>query len=168
LIFFEYIVTLSEEVHVIWGARLTAVTVIFALNRYLLTVQGISFILNAFWWHTPLVSQLVSCFSAFRAYAISEHQIVPALIVLLLGLAPVGVNAVIVALTRTIPTVVLIARIGPAISDLIVVLITWFKTSGLAIEARRLRLRGSIATVLMRDGEYVVLLVHATPYKRPI
>ena len=43
-----------------------------------------------------------------------------------------------------------------AVSDLIVVLVTWFKTFRLAIEVRKLRLKGSIATVLMRDGEYVL------------
>ncbi|KZT10513.1 uncharacterized protein LAESUDRAFT_601600, partial [Laetiporus sulphureus 93-53] len=98
LIFFEYIVTFSEEIHVIWGARLTTVTVIFALNRYLLMAQGVNFALNPVWW------------------------------------------------------LVIIARIFPAVSDLIVVLVTWFKTSALAIEVRKLRIKGSIATLLMRDG----------------
>ncbi|KZT08755.1 uncharacterized protein LAESUDRAFT_54122 [Laetiporus sulphureus 93-53] len=54
LIFFEHIVTFSEEVHVIWGGRLTTVTVIFALNRYLLMVQGVSNALDVIWWRTPL------------------------------------------------------------------------------------------------------------------
>ncbi|KZT08823.1 uncharacterized protein LAESUDRAFT_603530, partial [Laetiporus sulphureus 93-53] len=103
LTFYEYIVTFPEEVHVIWGARLTTVTIVFALNRYLLIVQGVSNALNVIWWHTPLV-------------------------------------------------VVLIARICPAVSDLIVLLVTWFKTFRLAMEVRKLRFRGSIATVLMRDG----------------
>ncbi|KZT02080.1 uncharacterized protein LAESUDRAFT_662547, partial [Laetiporus sulphureus 93-53] len=108
LIFFEYIVTFSEEVHVIWGARSTTVTIIFALNRYLLMVQGVNFALNPIWWHAPLV-------------------------------------------------IVLIARICPAVSDLIVVIVTWFKTFRLAIEVRKLRLGGSTATLLMRDGEYMSL-----------
>ncbi|KZT08759.1 uncharacterized protein LAESUDRAFT_648827, partial [Laetiporus sulphureus 93-53] len=106
LIFFEYIVTFSEEVRVIWGARFTTVSVIFAFNRYLLMIQGISFALDLVWWHTPLV-------------------------------------------------IILVARICPVVSDLIVLLVTWYKTSGLAIQARRLRLRAKIATLLMRDGEYV-------------
>ncbi|KZT02215.1 uncharacterized protein LAESUDRAFT_431580 [Laetiporus sulphureus 93-53] len=55
LIFYEYIVTFSQEVHVIWGARLTTVTVIFAINRYMLMVEGISLALNVVWWHTPLL-----------------------------------------------------------------------------------------------------------------
>ncbi|KZT08828.1 uncharacterized protein LAESUDRAFT_602900, partial [Laetiporus sulphureus 93-53] len=103
LIFYEHIVTFPEEVHVIWGGRLTTVTVIFALNRYLLMVQGISFALDPIWWHTPLV-------------------------------------------------IIIFDRICPAVSDLIVLLVTWFKTARLAIEVRNLRFRGSIATVLMRDG----------------
>ncbi|KZT10687.1 uncharacterized protein LAESUDRAFT_643679, partial [Laetiporus sulphureus 93-53] len=178
LIFFEYIVTFSEEVYVIWQARLTTVTAIFALNHYLLVVQGINFALDAIWWHTPLVSRCDSNseifdlkfmkrlidkllgFSAFRTYAVSGHQIIPALLVLLLGLAPVGANLVIV----------FVARICPAASDLIVVLLTWFKTFRLAIEVRKLQLRGSISTVLMRDGEYVWLswVIHAKPYEQPI
>ncbi|KZT02216.1 uncharacterized protein LAESUDRAFT_730389 [Laetiporus sulphureus 93-53] len=40
----------------------------------------------------------------------------------------------------------------PAVSDLIVVLVTWYKTFRLAIEVRKLRFKGSIATMLMRDG----------------
>ena len=51
----------------------------------------------------------------------------------------------------------LAAGICPAISDLIVVLVTWYKTFRLAIEVRKLRLKGSIVTMLMRDGEYVLL-----------
>ncbi|KZT02082.1 uncharacterized protein LAESUDRAFT_662599, partial [Laetiporus sulphureus 93-53] len=154
-IFFEYMVTFAEEVQVIWGARLTTVTVIFALNRYLLVVQGVSSTLSAVWWHTPLrlIDKLLG-FSAFRTYAISGGQIAPALLVLLLGLVPAGANIVIVALICTIPAVIIFARICPAVSDLIVVLVTWFKTSGLAIKVRKLRLKGSIATVLVRDGEY--------------
>ncbi|KZT07251.1 uncharacterized protein LAESUDRAFT_616336, partial [Laetiporus sulphureus 93-53] len=176
LIFFEYTVTFSEEVDVIWGARLTTFTVIFALNRYLLMAQALIFALHPTSWHTPLVSHavceavnllegvmtvaleaVIASFSAFRTYAINGHQIVPALLVLLLGLAPVGVNIVTIALTRTISAVILISGICWAVSELIVVLVTWFKISRLAIDVRKLRLRGSIATVLMRDGEYVWL-----------
>ncbi|KZT08916.1 uncharacterized protein LAESUDRAFT_723208 [Laetiporus sulphureus 93-53] len=191
-IFFEYIVTFSEEVHVIWGARLTTVTIIFTLNRYLLIVQGLNFALNAVWWHTPLAVNLLvnvtivlleavaASFSAFRTYAISGHQIVPALLVLLLGLGPAGVNVytytrlsyAFVGYAGSYPVcefndpesiaiqnkLVLIARICPAVSDLIVVLVTWFKTFRLAIAVRKSRITGSIATLLIRDGEALLFL----------
>ncbi|KZT03960.1 uncharacterized protein LAESUDRAFT_728672 [Laetiporus sulphureus 93-53] len=70
-------------------------------------VQGINVTLNAIWWHTPLSCEAVllstdvtvavleavtASFSAFRTYAIDGHQIIPALLVLILGLAPVTVN----------------------------------------------------------------------------
>ncbi|KZT00362.1 uncharacterized protein LAESUDRAFT_732297 [Laetiporus sulphureus 93-53] len=192
LVFYEYIVTFPEEVHVIWGVRLTTVTVIFALNRYLLMVQGINSALTPVLWHTPLavivltnvmtivVEAVTASFSAFRTYAISGHQIVPAMLVLLLGLAPVAVNVytstrvsyAFVIYIGSYPLcgynnresiaiqnkLILIMRICAAASDLIVLLVTWFKTSGLAIEVRRLRLRGSMATVLIRDGEALLLL----------
>ncbi|KZT02067.1 uncharacterized protein LAESUDRAFT_730579 [Laetiporus sulphureus 93-53] len=45
-----------------------------------------------------------------------------------------------------------VSGICSAVSDLLVVLVTWFKTFRLAIEVRKLRLNGSIATMLMRDG----------------
>ncbi|KZT05401.1 uncharacterized protein LAESUDRAFT_727048 [Laetiporus sulphureus 93-53] len=200
LIFFEYIVTFSEEVHVVWGTRLTIVTVIFALNRYMLMVQGVSSALNPVWWHTPLFIDCHSCdavtvlnsvvtnvleavaasFSAFRTYAISGRQIAPALLVLLLGLAPVGTNIFtytrdsyeFVTYVGKYPVcnyndresiaiqdkLVIFGRVCPAVSDLIVLLVTWFKTSGLAIEVRKLRLKGSIATVLIRNGDALLLL----------
>ncbi|KZT02212.1 uncharacterized protein LAESUDRAFT_601853, partial [Laetiporus sulphureus 93-53] len=161
LIFYEYIVTFPQEVHVIWGARLTTVTIIFAINRYMLMVQGVMFALSSVFklWHAPLVShaQVRDCltsnfmkrligkwlgFAAFRTYAISRPQVVPALLVLLLGLAQVSGYYIV-----NLATV-----ICPAIADLIVVLVTWYKTFRLAVEVRKLRIKGSIATMLLRDG----------------
>ncbi|KZT02219.1 uncharacterized protein LAESUDRAFT_730386 [Laetiporus sulphureus 93-53] len=194
LTFYEYIVTFPQEVHVIWGARLTTVTVIFAINRYLLIVQGVSNALNVIWWHTPLLIDCRSCnavtvlnevttvvlqavtasFAAFRTYAISGHQVVPALLVLLLGLAQLGgyyifgyaemsyafvthVGSYPVCEwnrheSRAILNISFLPAVCLAVSDLIVVLVTWYKTFRLAIEVRKLRFKGSIATMLMRDG----------------
>ncbi|KZT02208.1 uncharacterized protein LAESUDRAFT_730378 [Laetiporus sulphureus 93-53] len=191
LIFYEYIVTFPQEVHVIWGARLTTVTVIFAINRYMLMVQGISSALYAVLWHTPLscnavnlfnavtgvvLQAVTASFAAFRTYAISGHQVVPALLVLLLGLIQVGGYYIFVYAQLSVPFVAYIgsypvcewkrngrisnaalnmslaAAICSAVADLIVVLVTWYKTFRLAVEMRKLRIKGSIATMLMRDG----------------
>ncbi|KZT08804.1 uncharacterized protein LAESUDRAFT_648695, partial [Laetiporus sulphureus 93-53] len=61
LVLFEHIVTFSDEVHVIWRARLTTVMVMFVLNRYLLMIRVVSNALTVSSWHTPLVSHVVSC-----------------------------------------------------------------------------------------------------------
>ncbi|KZT01136.1 uncharacterized protein LAESUDRAFT_816054 [Laetiporus sulphureus 93-53] len=197
LIFFEYIVTFSEEVRVIWGARFTTFRTESRLVAYSTEVssdgrtvtcsaqsigcrscEAVNVLENV---SIIVLEAVTASFSAFRTYAISGHQIVPALLVLLLGLAPVGDNIFantgysysfvtyvgrypvcnsnqresVAIQKKTDPPLhrlVIFDRICAAVSDLIVVLVTWFKTAGLAMEVRKLRLRGSIATVLMRDG----------------
>lgn len=56
LIFYEHLMTLSQEVRLVWGHKLTGATVIFFLNRYLLLAFGVATLLQVFAWDTALVS----------------------------------------------------------------------------------------------------------------
>jgi len=51
LLYFDYIITLPEEVRRIWGARFTGVTALFVMNRYVPMVGYMVILMSLF--HPP-------------------------------------------------------------------------------------------------------------------
>ncbi|EED84214.1 predicted protein [Postia placenta Mad-698-R] len=111
LVLYEYIITLSQEVSAMWQGKLTSATMIFFMNRYTTLAWGISGILLLFnsikqsgsnythlilfWGSLNMIWQGIwAAFSALRVYAVSDRNYLLALLALLLGLVPVGTNAV--------------------------------------------------------------------------
>jgi len=54
LIFYEHVVTFSQEVQSFWTNKISGATIIFLLNRYTLVVFGIVLLLQNLVWTTPL------------------------------------------------------------------------------------------------------------------
>ncbi|PCH42221.1 hypothetical protein WOLCODRAFT_101722, partial [Wolfiporia cocos MD-104 SS10] len=94
--------TLSEEVRLIWGRRPTGATIVFLVNRYLVLIFGVAILLQTVAWDTALVMLyyttnvllyvIMAVFSALRAYAIARCKWCFALITLALGLVPAVAN----------------------------------------------------------------------------
>ncbi|PCH34587.1 hypothetical protein WOLCODRAFT_78533, partial [Wolfiporia cocos MD-104 SS10] len=110
LSFYEYILTLDQEVNVIWVSRTTAVSVIFYAHRYLSLLYGVALLVQVpettpcfssttfFYIINILLFAVTAIFSSLRAFAISGHKWQVAAVSFLLGLVPAGVNLVSTAL----------------------------------------------------------------------
>ncbi|KZS99880.1 uncharacterized protein LAESUDRAFT_667427, partial [Laetiporus sulphureus 93-53] len=154
---YEHLNTLSDEVHLLWRGKLNISTAIFLANRYLLLFMAAAFILNSLVWATPLV-----IVSALRVYAINRRQWVLAVIALILGLAPVIVNIVnpisirhssLLTTLTGCSSVAIPTRLPPILSDMIVLLVTWFQTFHVVRDARKAGLKASLGALILRDGE---------------
>ncbi|EMD33636.1 hypothetical protein CERSUDRAFT_67814 [Gelatoporia subvermispora B] len=109
LITYDHLSTLSREVNLIWSQKLSSVTILFHINRWVIFMWGI---LNVVDDSLPL-GTIPSCvglsdlgcmfelilgtvwavFSAIRLYAVSGGNIPLAAVVLLLDIVPVGLDA---------------------------------------------------------------------------
>ncbi|PCH41808.1 hypothetical protein WOLCODRAFT_24980 [Wolfiporia cocos MD-104 SS10] len=107
LIFYEHLITFSDEVDLVWRYRFTSGTALFMMNRLCLLVQGIFNILEIAGWTTPLSCEILlvfqyvvklsffvvgAVFTSLCVYAISGKRRCLAVIALVFGLAPVGTN----------------------------------------------------------------------------
>ncbi|TFY59207.1 hypothetical protein EVJ58_g5932 [Rhodofomes roseus] len=185
LIFFEHIVTLPDEIRFIWRRKLTMSSLIFLLNRYILFLYGLVNVVGVIPWTTNIGSDAFSgfvcasdaerktcrcaaiimlytvftlllyaitpIFSTLRVYAIAGRKWHFALATFLTGMVAVASN-----LVMTIAT-----RVCSIVSDLLVIVVTWWRTYALKREADRLHMRASLATLLLRDGTiyFVAILV---------
>ncbi|KZT06319.1 uncharacterized protein LAESUDRAFT_190473 [Laetiporus sulphureus 93-53] len=59
LIFYEHIILLSDEISMLRLSRLTFATLLYLLNRFMLVLLGVTYVLSIFWWDTPLVCESV-------------------------------------------------------------------------------------------------------------
>ncbi|KAI0818721.1 hypothetical protein BC629DRAFT_1463743 [Irpex lacteus] len=181
LYLFDGIITIRQEVHVIWSRKWTVMSWLYALTRYNAAVNSILFLVP--------VTSLVSCkmgqylstavmlmqflcfalFSALRVYALSDGRYLTAVIVFALNLVPVATNLFICTITlivedsdvcTSIPALsvktqfllTLTTRIAVILGDVLVLAVTWMKTAYVYKEALQLNLWAPYATILFRDG----------------
>ncbi|KAI0086727.1 hypothetical protein BDY19DRAFT_995482 [Irpex rosettiformis] len=130
----------------------------------------------------------LALFSALRVYALIDGKILTTGIVFLLNLVPVATNlfnyvtSVIVMDSEVCTSIPMVSesvhlrrmcdssfrieislgtRISVIIGDVLVLLVTWSKSAKLYHEARQLRVKAPLATLLFRDGTFyfIVLLI---------
>ncbi|OCH85850.1 hypothetical protein OBBRIDRAFT_280645 [Obba rivulosa] len=100
LVLCDHTSTLIREVELIWGRRLTSVTILFYLNRWIIVAcAGLNYLGNIF---DLILLTIWSAFSGIRIYAVTQGSLPLAMTVSLLNMVPVGTNAVIhcIALLR--------------------------------------------------------------------
>lgn len=71
LIFYEYAITIDNEVRLIWRRRITGASVIFFLNRYIMIADSIITIASF-----PAMSNLVSCLQPIACLADPKYIVV--------------------------------------------------------------------------------------------
>ncbi|KAI0084434.1 hypothetical protein BDY19DRAFT_997782 [Irpex rosettiformis] len=103
----------------------------------------------------------LALFSALRVYALMDGKILITGIVLFLNLVPVATNLFDIVTSAIVMDISLGTRISVIIGDVLVLLVTWSKLAKLYYEARQLRIKAPLATLLFRDGTFyfVVLLI---------
>ncbi|KAI0769498.1 hypothetical protein BC629DRAFT_1680760 [Irpex lacteus] len=105
LFFYDYVITLSQEVDVIWRRKWTATTWLYLLTRYSTIVDQIIVLIPP--WNSSVSSAYQAflrtsadvrfprrVFSALRVYALSDGRYLIAGLVFLLNLVPVATNMV--------------------------------------------------------------------------
>ncbi|KZT09355.1 uncharacterized protein LAESUDRAFT_647585, partial [Laetiporus sulphureus 93-53] len=188
IIFYEYILTLSDEVSLVWSGHLTITNVLFVANRYFLLSLGFANVMESLYWSSSqvrfqailicisltlprgdlfwclyiifrmVVTILPKGISALRVYAIGGHLMILPTFVLAFGLVPAICNIV---SSHLMPLVILIfvSRLCPLASDMIVLVVTWVNTYKIARQARAVKGTASLAVFLLRDGVFDVLIL---------
>ncbi|THG96032.1 hypothetical protein EW026_g5719 [Hermanssonia centrifuga] len=90
LIAYEYIITVHQEIRMVWQRKWTLATWIFMANRYLM----ITMVVFSASPYTPQMVQysVFAVFSALRVFAIWDRNVFMALLMLVLNLVPVATN----------------------------------------------------------------------------
>ncbi|KAI0769503.1 hypothetical protein BC629DRAFT_1533368 [Irpex lacteus] len=184
LFFYECIITLSQEVDVVWRRKWTAITWLYALTRYCEVLdQIVTFLpvgnLTAL-IHIDAALHLVQplCygwFSALRVYALFHDRRLVAVIVFLLNLVPFATNMFNYTHTAisanevciAVPTessglhlsLSLLTRMAVIMSDVLVLAVTWTKTAQAYGEAKRLKIKAPLARMLLRDVSNVLEVI---------
>ncbi|KAI0769534.1 hypothetical protein BC629DRAFT_1533929 [Irpex lacteus] len=189
LFLYDSIVTLCEEIDIIWRRKWTAMTWLFAFTRYVAIVDIILTFTSPggaqvcaallFTGDALLLLQYLclASFSALRVHALLDGRYITAGVVLLLNLIPFAVNmfAFITDTTILDPEVCtevysgsasrglllsLLSRVSVIVGDVIVLAVTWAKTAQLYREARRLNIEAPLARMLICDGTlYFIILL---------
>ncbi|KAI0083914.1 hypothetical protein BDY19DRAFT_998115 [Irpex rosettiformis] len=170
LYFFDSCVTFSQEVDVIWGRKRSMMTWLYAFTRYSEVLLCITAFIPVWSWEangytTYILGAMqllcLALFSALRVYALMDGKILVTGIVLFLNLVPVGTNLFGNVMSTIVMDISLGTRISVIIGDVLVLLVTWSKSAKLYHEARQLRIKAPLATLLFRDGTFyfIVLLM---------
>ncbi|KAI0086734.1 hypothetical protein BDY19DRAFT_907926 [Irpex rosettiformis] len=170
-------ITFSQEVNLIWGRKWSATTWLYAFTRYNEVLLSIAIFLpissleaGQYTIYILEVTQFfcLGLFSALRVYALMDGKILVAGIVFLLSLVPVATNLFFFVTSSLVMNsegvffyVSLGTRISVIIGDVIILLVTWSKTAKSYYEARQLKIKAPLATLLFRDGTFyfIVLLI---------
>ncbi|KAI0656196.1 hypothetical protein C8Q70DRAFT_922027, partial [Cubamyces menziesii] len=164
IIIYEYMLTFEMERRVIWGRRLTLPGVLFYLNRYLLLAFALIIYLWGFVpWRFDSVSKLPSMpFSALRVHAINDKKWFWTILVVLTGSVPIPVNIVCKPLHQydhLRPSAYCFAAAicttaSVILMDVLVLGITWYRTAGIVIAARKVQLDVDLVSLMLRDGRF--------------
>ncbi|KAI0086742.1 hypothetical protein BDY19DRAFT_995495 [Irpex rosettiformis] len=103
----------------------------------------------------------LALFSALRVYALLDGKILVPGIVLSLNLVPVATNLLREAKTVVVMDISLGTRTAVIIGDVLVLLVTWSKTAKSYREARQLKIKAPLTTLLFRYGtfHFIILLI---------
>ncbi|KAJ7751542.1 hypothetical protein DFH07DRAFT_826351 [Mycena maculata] len=84
ILFYEYLLTLDQEILTYWGTGLTWATVLFYLNRYMSLVGSLPIVLESF-WNTNNLNKLQACHilrTYHQYYAIAAQAFVAAILIM--------------------------------------------------------------------------------------
>ncbi|EKM52093.1 uncharacterized protein PHACADRAFT_199589 [Phanerochaete carnosa HHB-10118-sp] len=91
LIFYEYAILLGQEVTVVWQRKLSPASLLLLTIRWTLLFEAISLVL-------PQPSPEAAIFAGLRVFAITNHNYILSLVVLILILTPVITNSYAIAI----------------------------------------------------------------------
>ncbi|KAH9930174.1 hypothetical protein B0H21DRAFT_711987 [Amylocystis lapponica] len=175
LLVYHHILTISEEVTLIWGRRLTGATVLFILNRYVSLINQTLSVVVLFPWSNQtnqserciatvvveyvfvfILYCVVALFAALRIFAIWNRDWKLFLMVLSLGLVwpcytLLQSTDVPECLGR--PNHLSLSARGLSIAaELLVIILTWWRTYGIMKVMREAHLTPCLSMLLLRDG----------------
>ncbi|KAI0769528.1 hypothetical protein BC629DRAFT_1442214 [Irpex lacteus] len=167
LFLFDCVITLSQEVDVIWRPKWTAITWLYAFTRYGAVINRIILLIPD--WNIQLRFDYDRGFSALRVYALLDGKYRMAGTVFMLNLVPLATNIYKAAtiIVYKDPEVCAASLSGPnslrlslslatrfsvIIGDVLVLAVAWSKTAQAYKEARRLNIKAPLADILFRDG----------------
>ncbi|OCH88097.1 hypothetical protein OBBRIDRAFT_735073, partial [Obba rivulosa] len=170
LVIYDHLATLSRELDWIWNRKFTSVTLLFHLNRWTILLYTILNIVGEFLPITSLslrwsqrlrlsarsfLFTLWAVFSAVRMYALSRGDWRLTLAVFALSMVPGGVNAVKwqdLTINADVALTSLTHRICAMAADLLIILVTWYRTFTLKRASDRHGIKTPLITLLLRDG----------------
>ncbi|KAI0323971.1 hypothetical protein GY45DRAFT_1332051 [Cubamyces sp. BRFM 1775] len=182
LIFYEYGITINQEVRLIWRRKVTGASVLFVVNRYIMIMDNIitlasfpamsnrvRFPCYALAWIDVVLNLLPyfvwNAFSTMRVYAISGRDWRIAALVCVLMLGPIISNIYNIPFEFPVNmpspyncsfdnsvSLATHAIVPLMMGDAIVILVTWWKTYKLKKAADEARITISLVDLLLRDG----------------
>lgn len=75
LLYFDYAITLPDEVRRIWGARFTGATVLFVMNRYVPMVGYVVILVSLF--HPPWTLSVRNRTHSYPSFLLTEFTKLP-------------------------------------------------------------------------------------------
>ncbi|KAI0334202.1 hypothetical protein GY45DRAFT_1242966, partial [Cubamyces sp. BRFM 1775] len=176
IIIYEYMLTFEMERRVIWGRRLTMPGILFYLNRYLLlafaaSIYAWGFITRIYSSTWIITLPICAAFSALRVHAINDKKWFWTILVILTGSVPIPLNIVRERLTTATIEFDNIGRdthyslaaicttASVIVTDVLVLGITWYRTAGIVIAARKVQMDVNLVSLMLRDGEFPLLLL---------
>ncbi|EMD37038.1 hypothetical protein CERSUDRAFT_124023 [Gelatoporia subvermispora B] len=181
LVVYDHMITFSRETEFIWGRKISSVTILFYLNRWLNLAWAVADTAE----NMSGLSVLRAVFSAVRMYAISTGNWLLSVVVLALNLVPIATNidtwtdglpkyGAFVTQTfgiQAVPVIGVECSAGTSLSpsvtseacaiaaDVLLLVVTWYKTYALKREASRNNVEVPLASMLLRDGTVYFLIV---------
>ncbi|KAI0730417.1 hypothetical protein C8Q76DRAFT_613684 [Earliella scabrosa] len=144
LYWYDYLITLDQELELFWTGKITGATVLFFVNRYL----SLFVTVYLFPW-LPFSMNFKTCIGAIAEYL----QYVPWAVFSSMRMFALGgqnwILTVVVLLLSIISSVIAVVRITLIIADILVLTVTWVAT----YKHSRNRHVLSFARTLLRDGE---------------
>ncbi|RPD68638.1 hypothetical protein L226DRAFT_443583, partial [Lentinus tigrinus ALCF2SS1-7] len=137
---YDWLLTLDEEINLFWNRRVSAASILYFAIRYLVIIFWImgyptNNLRGMVCATLPIIPSAADrgslAFSALRVYALTAKNKILAAIVFLFALGPVYANSVRVILIpeSLCHAVTGISRGMLSVADLLVIIITWQKTS---------------------------------------
>ncbi|KAI0668954.1 hypothetical protein C8Q78DRAFT_978330, partial [Trametes maxima] len=178
IVVYEYLLTFQMERRVIWNRKLTVPTVLYLLNRYTLLLFALDLALWVFvsWDKDPLtcIYRNSLAFSALRIHAINNQNKFWTILIFLLGFLPVppnivrtdqsGQSATFRLRSYELTRLAVATEVSVILMEILVLGITWYRTAGIVIEAKKVQLETSLVSLMLRDGEPLAVL--DTPFLR--
>ncbi|TCD70955.1 hypothetical protein EIP91_000862 [Steccherinum ochraceum] len=175
LVSYDTLLTLSREVEHIWMRKLSLVTTIYFLQRWMLVLNGIVTNLptDYLWSITANICTIlalvgIAAFSTLRIWAIWGHEVIPTLSVLVTSALVPALNISFTvddgdcdvnyalspeALSRRTFLVAIAARAAAIASDVLVLILTWIKTEDVWRESARMQgFKYTLSTPIFRNG----------------
>ncbi|KAH9899782.1 hypothetical protein C8Q73DRAFT_663375 [Cubamyces lactineus] len=158
LICYEYFITLDREVALIWGRKFTGATVLFILNRYLalfkypIYIADLVPIPDESWKIALLVALPASVPLATNIYLYSQTYAAN-------YAQPIGCVWLNTVPVHVYSSLLIFTRSSVITADVLVLLITWWKTNDIRRLAAQTDVKVSLTSLIVRDGTMYFLVL---------